>query len=225
MGMACAFAVWGWARTLSLACVPGTPLCSPVGRMGATPRRYVGGLLMAMDCLGSTSTRGRGDGAAFSLMVAVVRHALPRDLDYVWPWWRCDAALMSFADPGGTFCSVSLSSCGPCMLCARTTTGRYLLRVGGRLGEGPCVASGAWDTRVPCCCFRVGASRVMLPPSAGAFAHVFTRAGSFIGRLARRWSRDMQLLVDDDDLNMISLSWMRNCLREEDKIGLTIGAN
>ena len=33
MGMALAFAVWGWARTLSLARVPGTPLCNPYGGM------------------------------------------------------------------------------------------------------------------------------------------------------------------------------------------------
>ena len=38
MGMASAFAVWGWAGTLSLARVPGTPLCSPVEMMRMTPR-------------------------------------------------------------------------------------------------------------------------------------------------------------------------------------------
>ena len=33
MGMALAFAVWGWARTLSLACVPGTPIITDRIRM------------------------------------------------------------------------------------------------------------------------------------------------------------------------------------------------
>ena len=98
----------------------------------------------------------------------------------------------------------------------------HLLRVGGGLGEGPCVASGAWNTRVPCCSFCVCAPRVVLPPSAGAVAHVLTHAGSFIGRLARRWSCDLQSFVGDDGLRVSFLPWTKSCLREEEANGLTI---
>ena len=43
LGMASAFAVWGWAGTLSLARVPGTPLRNPVEMMRTTPRLSDGG--------------------------------------------------------------------------------------------------------------------------------------------------------------------------------------
>ena len=47
-----------------------------------------------------------------------------------------------------------------------------LRRVGGLYGEGPCIVSEAWSTVVPCCCFREGVARVLLPPSAVACLHV-----------------------------------------------------